>query len=98
MNPCVAPPKKCPVHVSQGSFDCGSCEISGSGSSRKVKAPCDCTYSCNAGYTLSTPSDPTRYCDSSGNWDETRPSCNSGSGSGNFSFNTPHDIGLGLSK
>ena len=62
----------CDVRISDGSYDCGDCSTFGH--PRKVASPCTCTYSCDSGYEISTPSDTDRYC-SDGNWDDPKPSC-----------------------
>ncbi len=69
-----SPPPNCLLNIGHGSWDCGGCSIGGQDNNR-VLAPCTCTFSCNNGRFLSTPSDPTRYCDATGTWDETKPTC-----------------------
>ncbi len=80
IHPCIAPWCHLAV-ISHGSYNCASCSISGPPHHEKVKGPpwpCECTYSCDTGYTLSTPTNPIRRCFNSGNWDEAQPSCTAG--------------------
>ena len=73
MYPYIAP-SPCPVAISHGTYNCGTCTINGPPNER-VTGPCDCTFTCDSGYTLSSPNNPDRRCRASGTWNHALPSC-----------------------